>query len=195
MIRRALNAGLQMKLTKQQKKEISKQMAGVLKKAPHLYFTHYQGLKFLELAELRKKLKPLGCKYQVVKNSLVEYALKDSGISGSTEGMLKGPVGLVVGEGTDPVAAVKVLATFAREFPKLKIRAGYVEGQWLDVSGCARLATLGTKPDLLAMLAGTLYSAVAQAAGVLQAPIRDLALTIKALEEKKQKDGAVPAAA
>src|SRR5271154_471270 len=107
-----------MKLSKVQKKEISKQMSEVLKKAPHLYFTHYQGLKFIELAELRKKLKPLGCRYQVVKNSLVEFALKDAGISGAAESMLKGPVGLIVGEGTDPVAAAKVLMTFAREFPK-----------------------------------------------------------------------------
>ena len=170
-------------------------MAGALKKAPHLYFTHFQGLKFMELAELRKKLKPLGCKYQVVKNSLVEYALKDSGISGFADEMLKGPLGLVVGQGTDPVAAAKVLAAFAKEFPKLKIHAGYVEGQWLGTDGCSQLAKLGTKPDLLAMMAGTLYSVVAQAAGVLQAPIRDLALVLKALEGQKQKDGTAPAAA
>src|SRR5271154_575557 len=111
-----------MKLSKVQKKEISKQMSEVLKKAPHLYFTHYQGLKFIELAELRKKLKPLGCKFQVVKNSLVEYALKDAGIDGIAEATLKGPVGLVVGQGTDPVAAAKVLVAFAKEFPKLKMR-------------------------------------------------------------------------
>jgi large subunit ribosomal protein L10 len=184
-----------MKLTKVQKKEIAKQMSEVLKKAPHLYFTHYQGLKFLELAELRKKLKPLGCKYQVVKNSLVEYALKDAGISGFKEESLKGPVGLVVGQGTDPVAAAKVLAIFAKEFPKLKISAGFVEGQWLDTNGCARLSALGTKPELLSMLAGTLYSTVAQVAGVLQAPIRDFVLVLKALEEQKKKDGAAPAAA
>src|SRR5438309_8514384 len=127
-----------MKLTKEQKKEISKQMAEAFKKAPHLYFTRFQGLKFVELAELRKKLKPLGCKYQVVKNSLLEYALKDSGKSGFTDELFKGPIGLVVGQGTDPVSAVKVLAMFAKEFPRLKIHAGYVEGEWLDTNGCAR---------------------------------------------------------
>ena len=184
-----------MKLTKQQKTEISKQMAETLKKSPHLYFTHYQGLKFVELAELRKKLKPFGCKYQVVKNSLVDYALKGAGISGVAEETLKGPVGLVVGQGTDPVAAAKVLASFAKEFPKLKLRAGYVEGQWLDAAACSRMSMLGTRPELLSALAGTLYSAVSQAAGVLQAPIRDLALVLKAVEEQKQKGGAAPAAA
>lgn len=170
-------------------------MGEALQKAPHLYFTHYQGLKFIELADLRKKLKPLGCKYQVVKNSLVEFALKDAKISGISADTLKGPVGLVVGQGTDPVAAVKVLATFAKEFPKLKIRAGYVEGQWLDGNGCIRLSMLGTKPEILSMLVSTLYSTVAQTAGVLQAPIRDLALVLKALEEQKQKAGTAPAAA
>ena len=71
-----------MKLTKQQKREVAKQMAEALRKAPHLYLTQYQGLKFIELAELRKKLKPVSCKYRVVKNSLMGYALKDAGIDG-----------------------------------------------------------------------------------------------------------------
>lgn len=170
-------------------------MAERLKTAPALYFTQYQGLKFVELAELRKKLRPLNYKYSVVKNSLVEYALKDAGISGAAEETFKGPIGLVVGQGTDPVAAIKVLATFAKEFPKLKVRAGYMDGQWLDAAACLKLSTIGTKPELLSMLVGTLYSAVSQAASVLQAPIRDLALTLKALEEQKAKDGAAPAAA
>ena len=49
-----------MKLTKNEKIEKSKQLAETLKKAPHLFFTEYQGLKFVELDELRAKLRPGG---------------------------------------------------------------------------------------------------------------------------------------
>lgn len=182
-----------MKLTKGQKQEVSKQLAEVFKNSSHLYFTAFQGLKFIELAQLRAKLRPLSAKYQVVKNRIVGHALKEAGISGVDAALLKGPVGLIVGKGTDPVSAAKVLQAFAKDFPLLKVRAGYVDSKWLSSQDCVKLSTLGTKPELLASLAGTLYNTVSQTAGVLQAPIRDLALAIKAVADKKGSEA--PAAA
>lgn len=175
-----------MKLTKQQKKELAKQLGAAMKKSPNLYFTAYQGLKFQELAELRKKLKPFACKYQVMKNSLVANALKEAGISAPAAGTLKGPIGLIVAPDTDPVSAAKVLAGFAKDFPLLKVKAGFVSGQWMTPADCQKLASIGSRPELLSKLAGTLYAAVAQSAGVLQAPIRDFVLVLKALEDKKK---------
>ena len=51
------------------------------------------------------KLRPLRCKFSVAKNSQIRYALKNAGIDGIDPKLLKGPVGLVVAEGEDPVAA------------------------------------------------------------------------------------------
>jgi hypothetical protein len=100
-----------MKLTKQQKIDASKVLAETLKAAPHLFFTEYQGMKFVELDELRTQLRPLKCRYAVVKNSLVLYALKNAGVDGIDPKMLKGPVGMIVAENDDPVAPAKVIAT------------------------------------------------------------------------------------
>ena len=175
-----------MKLSKKQKTEKSTKLGAGLKDASNLFFTEYQGLKFIELADLRSKLRPLRCKYTVMKNSILRHALKAAGIEGSDPKLIKGPVGLVVAAGDDPVAAAKVLAAFAKDFPKLKIKAGFVGAQWMTQSDCQKLATLGTKPELLAKLAGVLHSTVGQAASVLQAPIRDLVLILTALEEKQK---------
>jgi len=183
-----------MKLTKNEKIEKSKQLAETLKKAPHLFFTEYQGLKFVELDELRAKLRPLHCRYAVIKNSLVRYALKNAGVEGVDPKLFKGPVGMVVSDSEDPVAAAKVLAAFSKQFPLLKIKAGFVGAKWLTPSDCQKLSTLGSKPELLAKLAGTLYSAVSQSAGVLQAPIRDFVYVLAALEEKKKKEQGAAAA-
>lgn len=186
-----------MKLTKQQKIEQAKELAKLLGKSPNLYITQYQGLKFVELAQLRTKLKPFKCKYQVVKNSLIANALKEAGVPQNPDAkLLKGPVGIIIAPGTDPVSALKTLAAFAKEFPLMKVKAGFVGDQWLSSAECAKLSTLGTRPELLSKLAGTLYAAVAQSAGVLQAPLRDFVLVLKALEEKKKKEpAAAPAAA
>src|SRR3989344_5939250 len=121
-----------MKLTKQQKIETSKALAEKLKAAPHLFFTEFQGMKFVELDELRAQLKPLKCRYSVVKNSLVRYSLKNAGVDGVDPKMLKGPVGLIVADNDDPVAPAKGTATLGKKFPQLKVRAGYVSQQWMS---------------------------------------------------------------
>jgi len=186
-----------MKLTKQQKKDKSKELAVSLKTASCIYFTNYQGLKFAELYQLRSKLKPLGGKYTVVKNSLIENALKNADMSPADAKLFKGPIGLVVAQGADPVAAAKVLATFAKDFPALKLRAAFVPPQWLAGTDVAKLAALPSKTELMGKLASALYGVNASIAMVLQAPIRDLAYVLKALEDKKSKESgsAAPAAA
>lgn len=183
-----------MKLTKQQKIAAAGELAKLLGKSPNLYITQYQGLKFVELAQLRGKLKPFKCKYQVVKNSLIANALKEAGVPANPDAkLLKGPVGVIIAPGTDPVSAMKTLAAFAKEFPLMKVKAGFVGDQWLSAAECVKLSTIGTKPELLAKLAGTMVAAVAQGAGVLAAPIRDFVLVLRALEDKKNKEA--PAAA
>ena len=186
-----------MKLTKAQKKDKSKELASELKDASCLYFTNYQGLKFAELYQLRAKLRPLGGRYQVVKNSLVKNALANAGLSPEDAKLFKGPIGLVVAKGADPVAAAKVLTSFAKDFPQLKLRAAFVPPNWFGGTDVAKLATMPSKPELLGKLANALYGANASIAMVLQAPIRDLAYVLKALEDKKQKESgsAAPAAA
>lgn len=182
-----------MKLTKQQKIEASKALAEKLKAAPHLFFTEFQGMKFIELDELRAQLRPLKCRYAVVKNSLIRYALKNAGVDGIDPKMLQGPVGMIVADNDDPVAPAKVIAQIAKKFPQLKIRTAYVSREWMTPAQCDSLSKIGSRPELLSRLVGTLYCAVSQSAGVLQAPIRDMVLVLRALEDKKKSEG--PAAA
>ena len=177
-----------MKLTKQQKIETSKALAEKLKAAPHLFFTEYQGMKFVELDELRAQLRPLKCRYAVVKNSLVRYALKGAGVDGIDPKLLKGPVGMIVADTDDPVSPAKVLAQLGKKFPQLKIRASLVSKEWMTPAQTEALSKIGSKPELLGKLVGALYSAVSQSAGVLQAPIRDMVLVLKALEDKKKAE-------
>lgn len=182
-----------MKLTKTQKIEKSKVLAEALKKAPHLFFTEFQGLKFKELDELRGKLRPLHCRYAVLKNSQIKYALKNAGVDGVDPKLLKGPIGLVVSENEDPVAPAKVLAAVAKQFPLLKIKAGFVGAKWMTPSDCAKLATLPGKQELMGKVVNVVYSVISSSVAVAQAPTRDLVMVVKALADKKSKEGAAAA--
>lgn len=182
-----------MKQTKDQKVENAKVLAEALKKAPHMFFTQYQGLKFRELDELRGKLRPLKCRYAVVKNSLIKYALKSAGVDGVDPKLLKGPLGMIVSDSDDPVAPAKVLAAFAKQFPALKIKAGYVSRKWMSPAECETLSKLPGRQELMGKIVGLLYTMVSQPLAIAQAPARDMLLVVKALEEKKPQTGAAAA--
>jgi len=173
-----------MKLSKEQKLEKSKELSDVLKKVSHLYFTDYRGLKFKDMGELREKLRPMKCRYNVVKNSLLTHALDQAGIKVEDKGLLNGPMALLVVPEDDPVTPARVLEQFMKEHESMKITAGYVDGAWLDSAQCRQMSKLGTKPEMLGRLANTLYSSVAQVAWVVNAPIQELAGTLKALADK-----------
>lgn len=179
-----------MKLTKEQKKEKSKKLSEDLKKSAHLYFTQYQGLKFKEMDDLRGRLRPIGCAYKVIKNSILANALKQAGVDLRDESVLAGPNALLFGAGNDPVSPARILFKFGKENEALKVLGGVVEGRWLDAKELKTLSTLGTKPEVLSQLAGVLYMSVARSAMVLAAPIRDMVLVLKALEEKKKSEAA-----
>jgi len=183
-----------MKLTKKQKVAKAEELSEKLKKAPHLFFTEYKGLKFLELDELRAKLRPLRCRYAVVKNSLVRYALKTAGVEGTDAKLLKGPVGMVVSESEDPVAPAKVLAAFAKQYPLLKVKAGLVSQKWMTPAECDQLSKLPSRQELMGKAVGVLYSVISQSVAVVQAPTRDVLLVVKALEQKKKAESGAAAA-
>lgn len=183
-----------MKLTKNQKIETSKALAEKFKAAPHLFFTEFQGMKFVELDELRAQLRPLKCRYAVVKNSLVRYALKSAGIDGIDPKLLKGPVGMIVAQNDDPVAPAKVVATLAKKFSQLKIRAGYISQKWMTPADCENLSKLPSRPELMGKIVGLLYTMVSQSVAIAQAPTRDMVLVVKALEHKKSSESGAAAA-
>ena len=186
-----------MKLTREQKKEASKKLGDIFKDCPVVYFTKYQGLKFQDMAKLRAKLKPLQCSYRIVKNSALTHALKQAGIpdAAAEVKLSEGPNAVLVGKGDDPVAPAKILVQFAKEFPALKIKAGFVDSQWMAPAECERLSKLGTKQEIIGQFACVLYSTLSQSAAVLAAPIRDFALVLKAVEEQKKTTKPAEAAA
>ena len=177
--------GNKMNLTKDQKKQKSQDLASEITAAGTLFFTAYQGLKFVDMAELRAQLVPTGAKFRVERNAIVEHAIRQANVEGADSKLFQGPTAIAVGG--DIAAVAKAWVDFQKQFAALKLRACYSDGVWYNEEQVKQLATIGTKEENLSKLAGVLYSTVAQSAQVLQAPIRDFAYVIKALEEKQGK--------
>ncbi|WP_428897115.1 large subunit ribosomal protein L10 [Parelusimicrobium proximum] len=172
-----------MNLTKQQKVEKAQDLSKEIKEAGVLFFASYQGLKFVDMADLRAKLTPTGAKFRVERNSVLNHAIQNAKIEGANEEYFKGPTAVAIGG--DIAAVAKTLVDFQKGFEALRLKACYSDGVWYSEKDIKQLATIGSKEDNISKLAGAMYSAVAQSAQVLQAPIRDLAYVLKAVEGTK----------
>jgi large subunit ribosomal protein L10 len=72
------------------------------------------------------------------------------------------------------VAPAKILTEFAKKNDKMSVKAGVVEGRVVGNDQIKALAELPSKEGLLSMLLS-----------VLQAPVRNFALAVKAVAEKQ----------
>jgi large subunit ribosomal protein L10 len=133
----------------------------------------YRGLTVAQLTELRGQLREVHVELHVVKNSLVRRAVANSPVV-ALERVLVGPS--IIAFGADAIAPAKTLLAFAKRNDKLKIKGGIVEGRVVDDVQIKALADLPSREGLLSMLLS-----------VLQAPMRNFALAVKAVAEQKEQ--------
>jgi large subunit ribosomal protein L10 len=146
--------------------------------------TEYRGLTVAELADLRRQLAAAGGDYKVYKNTLVRRAVNGSGHE-VIEPLLTGPTAIAFVRG-DVSAVAKALRDFSRANPHLVVKGGFFDGALLSGSDLSRLADLPSREVLLAQLAGTLAAPLRQMAGLLQALPRSLAYGLAALADQRQ---------
>lgn len=150
-------------------------VAEQFKNASSVVVVDYLGLTVEEATNLRAELRKAGVQFSVIKNSVLTRAAKEAGLEGM-EDIFKGP-SAVAFSNEDVVAPAKILADFAKKIEALEIKAGVIEGKVSSREEIEALAKLPSREGLLSMLLS-----------VLQAPVRNTALAIKAVAD--QKDGA-----
>jgi large subunit ribosomal protein L10 len=157
--------------------------------------TEYRGLTVAQLAQLRNGLAGAG-EYKIYKNTLVRLAVAGTPHEELTA-LLSGPTAITFVHG-DLSAVAKTLRDFARTNPALVIKGGLVEGAALGARELGQLADLPSRDVLLAQLAGAIAAPLRQLAGLMQALPRNLAYGLSALVDQRggapTSDAAVDAA-
>ncbi|USB32766.1 50S ribosomal protein L10 [Paenibacillus sp. YPG26] len=133
----------------------------------------YRGLNVSQVTELRKQLREAGIEFQVLKNSIVRRATAAAELTELDE-VLTGPTAIAF-SADDAVAPAKILNDFAKKNDALKVKGGVVEGRVVGVDQIKALAELPSREGLLSMLLS-----------VLQAPVRNFALAVKAVADKEE---------
>ena len=153
-----------------------------LERSSAVIVTEYRGLTVAELQDLRRKLRPKGVEYHVVKNSLFNRAADGSG-RGALRSLLTGPTAIALGT-SDEVTFAKGLVDETRAFKTLKIVGGFLGGRAMSAEDVQSLARLPSKLQLQALLVGSLQAPLSQTVAVLQAPLAQL---VRILNAKSQQ--------
>lgn len=131
----------------------------------------YLGLNVAEVSELRRNLYNAGCELRVIKNNILRRATTEAGYEGIQDYFV-GPSAVAFSK--EATAAPKIIFDFAKKNQAVKVKAGVVDGKFMDAKEMKVFATLPNKDGMVAMLLS-----------VLQAPIRNLGCVIKAVAEKE----------
>ena len=155
------------------KQPIIKEISDVVSGAAGVVLVDYRGLTVDEDTRLRKALREAGVTYKVYKNTMMRFAFKDTEFESLTE-HLKGPSAIAVSK-DDATAPARVLAKFAKDAPKLELKAGVVEGTFYDVDGIQAISKVPSRDELLSKFLGS-----------IQSPITNFARVVKQIAESKE---------
>ncbi|MEX1308368.1 MAG: 50S ribosomal protein L10 [Eubacteriales bacterium] len=168
--------------------EVKKQQVEEVKqkfeKSKSILFYDYRGLTVDEVSELRNQFRAAGVEYKVIKNNILRRAAKEQNIEG-LDSILTGPTAAVFGY-NDAVSGPKVLVDFVKKVKKTEIKVGVLSGDVVDVEQIKQLASLPTREELIAKLAGTLNAPIGGLAMALNAIPSGFARALAAVRDQKQ---------
>jgi large subunit ribosomal protein L10 len=158
-----------------------------LKAAKLAIVTEYRGLTVAQMTKLRTQMRQASGEYNVIKNTLVRRALKDT-MYGELDRLLDGPNGWVFGY-EDPVAISKTLIKFIDENEKLKIKGALFEGEFMDQAKVKVLSQMPSKPELQAKLLALMQAPATQLVRLMQEPAAMLVRLMETVRKQKESQG------
>lgn len=168
----------------EEKQKTVKQIEQKLQDAALVVFTDFRGLSVEEMTNLRNRLRAPGVEVKVLKNTMTEFALKNQGYEELIEHIV-GP-NAVVFSNEDPVAPAKAIFDFIKQFKKLEVKIGLLEGQMVTADKIKALADLPPREVLIAQVLGTMQAPISSLVYVLNANITGLARALDQIREQKQ---------
>ena len=167
------------------KKEQVESLANELKETLVGVLADYKGINVEQDTTLRKNLRECGVSYKVLKNNIIRRALTDAGIDG-LDNFLSGTTAIAISKSSYSDAA-RILCDFSKKNDFYKIKAGFVEGKFVDASEIKALSKLPTKEQLLSQVLCGFNSPIRGLACVLNGLPRALVIALSEISKKKQQ--------
>lgn len=176
-----------MSLNLEGKKEVVAEVSARLAKAQTVVLAEYRGLAVEQITALRSQARASGVYLRVLKNTLARRAVQGTPFEKLADQMV-GP--LAYGISDDPVAAAKVLHTYAKGNDKLVIKGGAMPNYLMNAKEVGNLATMPSREELLAKLLGTMQAPVAKFVQTLNEVPGKFVRTLAAVRDQKEQQAA-----
>ena len=172
-----------MSLNRQEKAAVVEEVSALVAQAQTIVVAEYRGLDVDAVTKLRRQARSQGVQLRVLKNTLARRAVNGTPFAGLSD-KLVGP--LVYGFSVDPVAAAKVLASFAKDHDKLVVKGGAMANFVMDEKGVKALATMPSRDELLATLMATMQAPIGQFVRTLNEVPARFVRTLAAVRDAKE---------
>jgi len=155
------------------------ELSEVLQHHTNFFVTSIGRLQATEADTLRKHLRTNHARLFMIKRRLGLRGLKALALNGEINALLEGSVAMVISP-DDVVQTAKCIMEFAKaNEEKLVIRGGWIEGQLLDRKHVEELASLPSRPQLIARVVCAIESPLADLIVTLERLIGDVAWIVE----------------
>lgn len=165
---------------------LGEHVTGLFKESEYFFLISYQGLSVAQLGDLRKKLYEQGGNCQVIKNTYIKLGLLNNGQNLPADLKLHGDTAVVYGT-NDPCPVAKVLQEFSKQFDKVALKGGLIEGQFLSPADALAIADLPSKDALRSQLLGVLQAVPTNLVRTLNAKLASVVYVLQAYCDKLDK--------
>lgn len=155
---------------RKQKEQVVAEIKDKFERSKSLVFVEYAGTTVAQVTDLRNQMRKANAEYKVYKNKLMQRALSELNIECP---VLEGTTAVAISY-DDETAPAHVVVNAGKDNQNLKVKFGILNGKMIDESYVKTLAHIPSREVLLSRLVG-----------MLQAPIRNLACTLKAVADKQ----------
>ena len=140
----------------EQKAKLTDEFVTKIKEAKSFLVFEYLGLTVKELTDMRRKLHADGASIEVVKNNILNRALKANNISVE---QCKGPNAIIIANG-DEVSCFKAVSEIMKKRAFVKFKFGYLESKLVTQDQLAQIAAIPGRNGLYSMLLSCLTASI-----------------------------------
>ena len=175
-------------MKKQEKVAFVDNLTEELKSSKSFVLIDFTGLTVKKQQELQKRLKDIGSRMLVVKNTLFKRASETAKLTPQilTDTILSGQTALIT-TNSDPITCVQILGKFAKELELLNFKAAIIEDSFYDRESLIKLSMLAGKDALFGQLMSLLAAPSYQLVGTLNSNMQKLVYLLEQ-ERKRVKE-------
>lgn len=175
--------------TRESKEGVVAELKECLDEAQVALIIDYKGLSVAEISDLRNRLRPVGTRCKVAKNTLMRIAIGEEERWQPMQEFLKESTAVLFVQ-EDASAAIKAYKAFQKDTKKTQLRGGVMEGRALSQADVEAIGDLPSKEQLYAQIAGGINAVATKLAVAINEVPSSLARALQAVADKDKADDA-----